>query len=241
MRRHSRMEFAAGTMVFPRWRRRPRPQHRYRLGGAAAAVVGAAVRRRTRPGRGTGVRRRPRDVRRIGGAVRRSGGRPERHCRGRIGVRGLAARPGRRHAVVRRLPAPRKPGASIRPAATVGQLGHPGGRAHPPLRHLFLCGGFAGGSARRRGERRIRPCRLDDAAGRHRRLRGRSQHPATADLDTAGLAGRPHRRRRVVDRAPDRHCPAALEIVDDNWVFEFFDSDRYHQARKAGGSMGWPS
>ena len=32
-----------------------------------------------------------------------------------------------------------------------------------------------------------------------------------------------------------------LEIVDDNWVFEFFDSDRYHQARKAGGSMGWPS
>ena len=32
-----------------------------------------------------------------------------------------------------------------------------------------------------------------------------------------------------------------LEIVGDNWVFEFFDSDRYHQARKAGGSMGWPS
>jgi 8-oxo-dGTP pyrophosphatase MutT (NUDIX family) len=32
-----------------------------------------------------------------------------------------------------------------------------------------------------------------------------------------------------------------LEIVGDNWIFEFFDSDRYHQARKAGGSMGWPS
>jgi 8-oxo-dGTP pyrophosphatase MutT (NUDIX family) len=31
-----------------------------------------------------------------------------------------------------------------------------------------------------------------------------------------------------------------LEIIGDNWVFEFFDSDRYHQARKAGGSMGWP-
>ena len=30
-----------------------------------------------------------------------------------------------------------------------------------------------------------------------------------------------------------------LEIKGDNWVFEFFDSDRYHQARKAGG-MGWP-
>jgi 8-oxo-dGTP pyrophosphatase MutT (NUDIX family) len=31
-----------------------------------------------------------------------------------------------------------------------------------------------------------------------------------------------------------------LEIQGDNWVFEFFDSDRYHQARKSGGSMGWP-
>ncbi|BBX66091.1 NUDIX domain-containing protein [Mycobacterium saskatchewanense] len=29
-----------------------------------------------------------------------------------------------------------------------------------------------------------------------------------------------------------------LEIQGDNWIFEFFDSDRYHQARKAGG-MGW--
>ncbi|MEE6175976.1 NUDIX hydrolase [Mycobacterium sp. 050134] len=29
-----------------------------------------------------------------------------------------------------------------------------------------------------------------------------------------------------------------LEIQGDNWMFEFFDSDRYHQARKAGG-MGW--
>jgi 8-oxo-dGTP pyrophosphatase MutT (NUDIX family) len=26
-----------------------------------------------------------------------------------------------------------------------------------------------------------------------------------------------------------------LEISGDNWVFEFFDSDRYHEARKAGG------
>jgi len=30
-----------------------------------------------------------------------------------------------------------------------------------------------------------------------------------------------------------------LEIQGDNWVFEFFDSDRYHRARKAGG-QGWP-
>lgn len=29
-----------------------------------------------------------------------------------------------------------------------------------------------------------------------------------------------------------------LEIQGDNWIFEFFDSDRYHQAREKGG-MGW--
>jgi 8-oxo-dGTP pyrophosphatase MutT (NUDIX family) len=29
-----------------------------------------------------------------------------------------------------------------------------------------------------------------------------------------------------------------LEIQGDNWVFEFFDSDRYHQAREKGG-LGW--
>ncbi|MDT5145392.1 MAG: hypothetical protein QOC58_37, partial [Mycobacterium sp.] len=29
-----------------------------------------------------------------------------------------------------------------------------------------------------------------------------------------------------------------VEIQGDNWIFEFFDSDRYHQARKQGG-MGW--
>ena len=31
-----------------------------------------------------------------------------------------------------------------------------------------------------------------------------------------------------------------LEKRGDNWVFEFFDSDRYHEARKAGGFMDWP-
>ena len=29
-----------------------------------------------------------------------------------------------------------------------------------------------------------------------------------------------------------------LEIRGDNWIFEFFDSDRYHRAREAGG-LGW--
>ncbi|OBJ84938.1 NUDIX hydrolase [Mycobacterium asiaticum] len=31
-----------------------------------------------------------------------------------------------------------------------------------------------------------------------------------------------------------------LEKRGDNWVFEFFDSDRYHRAREAGGAMDWP-
>ena len=31
-----------------------------------------------------------------------------------------------------------------------------------------------------------------------------------------------------------------LEKRGDNWVFEFFDSDRYHRAREAGGTMEWP-
>jgi 8-oxo-dGTP pyrophosphatase MutT (NUDIX family) len=38
--------------------------------------------------------------------------------------------------------------------------------------------------------------------------------------------------RRIVTVQPN------LEIQGDNWVFEFFDSDRYHRAREAGG-MGW--
>jgi 8-oxo-dGTP pyrophosphatase MutT (NUDIX family) len=29
-----------------------------------------------------------------------------------------------------------------------------------------------------------------------------------------------------------------LEMQGDNWIFEFFDSDRYHRAREAGG-LGW--
>jgi 8-oxo-dGTP pyrophosphatase MutT (NUDIX family) len=41
--------------------------------------------------------------------------------------------------------------------------------------------------------------------------------------------------------AVDRHIATVqpnLEIVGDNLNIEFFDSDRYHQARKAGG-LGW--
>ncbi len=60
--------------------------------------------------------------------------------------------------------------------------------------------------------------------------------PTWTQLDS--LAG-----RTVADvLAVERQIVAVqpnLEIQGDNWVFEFFDSDRYHRARKAGG-QGWP-
>jgi 8-oxo-dGTP pyrophosphatase MutT (NUDIX family) len=74
---------------------------------------------------------------------------------------------------------------------------------------------------------------LDDfAAGRNFLL-----PPTWTQLDS--LAGRTVAdvlavERRIVSVQPH------LEIQGDNWIFEFFDSDRYHQARKSGGSTGWP-
>jgi 8-oxo-dGTP pyrophosphatase MutT (NUDIX family) len=60
--------------------------------------------------------------------------------------------------------------------------------------------------------------------------------PTWTQLDS--LAG-----RSVADvLAVERQIVAVqpnLEIQGDNWIFEFFDSDRYHRARKAGG-QGWP-
>jgi 8-oxo-dGTP pyrophosphatase MutT (NUDIX family) len=48
--------------------------------------------------------------------------------------------------------------------------------------------------------------------------------------------------RSVTDvLAVERHIVTVqpnLEIDGDNWIFEFFDSERYHRARKAGG-LGW--
>jgi len=61
--------------------------------------------------------------------------------------------------------------------------------------------------------------------------------PTWTQLDS--LAG-----RRVADvLAVERQIVPVQPILEkrgDNWVFEFFDSDRYHQARQAGGSMEWP-
>jgi len=61
--------------------------------------------------------------------------------------------------------------------------------------------------------------------------------PTWTQLDA--LAG-----RTVADvLAVERQIAAVQPILEkrgDNWVFEFFDSDRYHQARQSGGFMDWP-
>ncbi|MGA7051223.1 MAG: NUDIX hydrolase [Mycobacterium sp.] len=74
---------------------------------------------------------------------------------------------------------------------------------------------------------------IDDfAAGRNFLL-----PPTWTQLDS--LAGRSVADLLSVERQIVAVQPH-LEIVGDNWIFEFFDSDRYHQARQSGGSMGWP-
>ena len=59
--------------------------------------------------------------------------------------------------------------------------------------------------------------------------------PTWTQLDA--LAGRTVADVLAVERQISPVQPL-LEKRGDNWVFEFFDSDRYHQAREAGG-MGW--
>lgn len=59
--------------------------------------------------------------------------------------------------------------------------------------------------------------------------------PTWTQLDS--LAGRTVAEVLAVERQIVPVQPH-LEIQGDNWVFEFFDSDRYHRAREAGG-LGW--
>ena len=74
---------------------------------------------------------------------------------------------------------------------------------------------------------------IDDfAAGRNVLL-----PPTWTQLDS--LAGRTVADVLAVEREIVPVTPH-LEIDGDNWVFEFFDSDRYHQARQSGGAMQWP-
>ena len=72
----------------------------------------------------------------------------------------------------------------------------------------------------------------DFAAGRNVLL-----PPTWTQLDA--LAGRTVADVLAVERQIVPVQPI-LEMRGDNWVFEFFDSDRYHQARESGGFMGWP-
>jgi 8-oxo-dGTP pyrophosphatase MutT (NUDIX family) len=59
--------------------------------------------------------------------------------------------------------------------------------------------------------------------------------PTWTQLDS--LAGRTVDEVLAVERQIVTVQPH-LEIQGDNWIFEFFDSDRYHRAREAGG-LGW--
>jgi 8-oxo-dGTP pyrophosphatase MutT (NUDIX family) len=59
--------------------------------------------------------------------------------------------------------------------------------------------------------------------------------PTWTQLDS--LAGRTVAEVLAVERQIVPVQPH-LEIQGDNWIFEFFDSDRYHRAREKGG-MGW--
>ena len=181
--------------------------------GPDTVLVGRAVRRRRRPGRGAGLRGGPRDVRGVRRAVRRPGRRSGRHRRRRVGVPRRRAR-----ALAEQVRCRSASSCAARSLMLRADLLRPWanwvtpeGGAHPPLRHLLLRRGTARGPARRRREHRIRPGRLDHAAGRARRLRGAAQLPAAADVDAAGLAGRPHRRRGAGRRAPDRRRAAAPE------------------------------
>lgn len=72
----------------------------------------------------------------------------------------------------------------------------------------------------------------DFAAGRNVLL-----PPTWTQLDS--LAGRSVAEVLAVERQIVPIQPL-LEKRGDNWVFEFFDSDRYRRAREAGGSMKWP-
>jgi 8-oxo-dGTP pyrophosphatase MutT (NUDIX family) len=61
--------------------------------------------------------------------------------------------------------------------------------------------------------------------------------PTWTQLDS--LSGRSVRDVMAVERQIVPVQPH-LEIKGDNWEFEFFDSDRYNQARMSGGSLRWP-
>ena len=211
MRRHSADGIRGrGDGVSRRWRRRPRPQRRDRLGRAAAVVVGATVRHRNRTGRGAGLRRRPGDLRGMWRAVRRPG---RRSGRASSATRRCTANPGWRWPTGRcrsptscagktwccgptccgrgRTGSPRKPNA---PAATTRTS------SSECCRRASVPTARTPNPTVRDGRRRRRPSTTSQPAARF------LLPPTWTQLDS--LAGRT-RRRRVGRRAADRPRAAA--------------------------------
>lgn len=237
MRRHAKMEFAAGTMVFPgggvddrdrnadiAWAGPPPQWWAQRFGiepDLAEALVCAAA-RETFEESGCCSRGRP-AIRTVLSATPRytptpAAPSPTGRCRSPISC------------VARTW-------SCVPTCSGPGPTGSPRSRAHPPLRHL-LCGALPAGQ-RADGENTesdhagwtTPQAAIDDfSAGRCFLL-----PPTWTQLDS--LAGRTVADVLAVERQIVPVQPH-LEIQGDNWVFEFFDSDRYHQAREAGG-MGW--
>lgn len=242
MRRHAKMEFAAGTMVFPgggvddrdrnadiAWAGPPPEWWAQRFGiepDLAEALVCAAAR----------------ETFEESGVLFAGAGGPGPFGAGqyrwrRVGVRRRPPGAGRRDVVVRGFPAAGEPGAALGPVAAVGQLGHP--EAERTRRYDTY---FSWAPCRRGSAPTARTPNPTGRAGRRRRRRSRTSRPGAALLPPTwtqldSLAGRTVAEVLAVERQIVPVQPH-LEIQGDNWVFEFFDSDRYHQAREAGG-LGW--
>ena len=244
MRRHSAMDFVAGVMVFPgggvddrdrnadvAWFGPDPAWWAERLGvepDLAEALVCAAARE---------------TFEESGVLFAGPADDPGRHRRRRVDLPRIPRGAGARIAVVRRVPAPREPGVARGSASAVGELGDAEGGAHPPLRHLLLRRGVAGGPARRRRQHRNRQGRLDHARGGARRVRRGTLVPAAADVDAARLAQRPHASPRCSpsNARSSRSSPIWPRQDTGNWEIEFFNSDRYNEARNRRAPTATPT
>ena len=142
-----------------------------------------------------------------------------------------AGRAGEQGAVVRRVPARREADAARRPAAAVGELGDPEGGAHPPLRHLLLrrCASRRASAPTARTPNPTRP------TGSRPKPRWR-----TSRLSAASCCRRrghsstrwPAARSPTCSPSSAGSCPISpnMSMTDGNLEFEFFDGERYNQA-----------
>ena len=232
MRRHRKMDFVGGVMVFPgggvddrdrnadiAWHGPDKDWWGERLGtdaDLAEALVCAAARE---------------TFEECGVLFAGAADDPDLLVDDASSYRDSAGRAGEQGAVLRRVPARREADAARRPAAPVGELGDAQGGAHPPLRHLFLRRCASGRAARRRREHRIRPGRLDHARSRPRRTSRRS---------AASCCRRRGPSSTRWPAAPSPRCSPSnagsspispnMSMTDGNLEFEFFDGERYNQA-----------